>query len=154
MSSFPIQKMFLFIQNRYSIIECIFLRKQIMCETPQQLHNFSASPQNPHATSFGSLPHMVTQKHFLPHPTAHIFGPWIHHGKFVVALQPQFPFFYASLLALLWISDRYASLLHHSSLSFLVYCCFFWFSTLFLTGLHQFLLCPPHFITIYTHGSI
>ena len=32
------------------------------------------------------------------HPTAHIFGPCIPHVIFVVALQPQFHFFYTSPL--------------------------------------------------------
>ena len=36
---------------------------------------------------------------FQHHPIAHIFGPGIHHVKFIVALQPQFPIFYHSLLA-------------------------------------------------------
>ena len=54
----------------------------------------------------------------LPHPTAHSFGPCIHHVKFVVARQPQFHFFYVSLLALLWIPDQHVSLLCHSSFPF------------------------------------
>ena len=48
------------------------------------------------------------------------FGPCIHHVKFVVALQPQFHFFYTSLLALLWIPDRPVSLLCDSSLTLMV----------------------------------
>ena len=97
----------------------------------------SASPQNLCTTSFRSLPCITTQNIFQHHPTPHIFGPCIHHGKFVVALQPQFHFFYASLLALLQIPDRHASLLHPFSLSFLVYCCFFCFQLFsFLTGFH------------------
>ena len=78
-------------------------------------------------------------KIFQPHPTAHVLGPCIHCGKFVVALQPQFPFFYTSLLALLQISDRHASFLHHSCLDFLLFLLFF-NSFLFLTGFHHFLL--------------
>ena len=60
-------------------------------------------------------------------PTAHIFGPGIHHVKIVVALQPQFPIFYDSLLTLLHRPDSSVSLLHDSSLTCLVYCCFFCF---------------------------
>ena len=70
-------------------------------------------------------------KLFELHPFAHSSGPCIHRDKFVAALQPQFPFFDTPLLALLRILDRHASLLHHSSITFLVYCCFFCFSTLF-----------------------
>ena len=43
------------------------------------------------------------QKSFQHCPTAHIFGPCIHHVKFVAALQPQFYIFYDSLLALLQV---------------------------------------------------
>ena len=74
--------------------------------------------------------HTWPPKHFQHHPTAHIFGPSIHHVKFGVALQPQFPVFYNFLLALLWIPDRPTSFLHDSSLIFLVYCCFFCLSPL------------------------
>ena len=61
------------------------------------------------------------------------FGPCIDHVNFVVALQPQFPIFHDSLLALLWIPDRPASLLCDCSLTFLVYCWFFYFSPLFFS---------------------
>ena len=61
-------------------------------------------------------------KFFQQHPFAHIFGPCIHHSRFVAPLQHQFNIFYIPLLALLWISDRHASLLHHSSFIVLVYC--------------------------------
>ena len=70
---------------------------------------------------------------FWHHPTAHIFGPGIHHVKFVVALQPQFPVFHDSLMAFLKKPDRSGSLLHDSSLTFLVYCCFFHFAPLFVS---------------------
>ena len=80
--------------------------------------------------------------HFQRCPTAHIFGPCIHYVKFVVALQPQFHVFYDSCLALLWIPDRPASLLCDSSLTLLVYCCFFCFSTLFFSFLDRSSLIP------------
>ena len=59
----------------------------------------------PHLKTF--MPHHPEASHvwpptkFHPHPSAHLFGPCIHCGKFVAAfLQPQFYLFYASLLAL------------------------------------------------------
>ena len=91
------------------------------------------------------LPPSKSVCHIIQKPTTHshpkvfstipllTFLALAFNGKFVAALEPQFHFFYASLLALLQIPDRHVSLLHHSSLTFLVYCCFFCFSTHFFS---------------------
>ena len=78
---------------------------------------------------------------------SNIFGLCFHCGKFLVALQPQFHFFYTSLLALLQIPDRPMSLLYHSSLMFLVYCCFFCFHL--FSFLDRFSTIPPTLIKFH-----
>ena len=80
-----------------------------------------------------------------------IFGHCIYHGKCVAPLQHQFHFFHIPFLAILWISDRHASPLHHSSLTFLVYCCHLclWSS---LSG-QVFSLIPPAPTKFHHHLS-
>ena len=57
------------------------------------------------------------------HPIAHILCPCIYHFKFCCSFATSISLLLHPLLDLLWISDRHVSLLHHSSLVVLVYCC-------------------------------
>ena len=91
----------------------------------------------PHCKTY--VPHHLEASHAWPpkkfqhHPTAPIFGPCIHHVKFVVALQPQFYFFHASLLALRWIPDRQVSFYVTPALLFWFIVVSSVFSTLFFS---------------------
>ena len=80
-------------------------------------------------------PTMHGHLHIIHHSLfAHILCPHIYWGCFVALLQHHFQPFYVCFLGALQVSDRNKSVLHQSSLNFLVYCCFFHFSTHFPSG--------------------
>ena len=84
---------------------------------------------------------------FQHHPSAHIFGPCIHCGKFVVALDLNI----TSSMLLSWLSFRCQTVCPTSLqpyFSGLWLFLLFIKSFLLLTGFHSFVLCPPSFIII------
>ena len=83
-------------------------------------HHFEASHMWPPKT-FSALSHC-------PHS-------WPLHSPCSICccFATSISIFYGSLLALLWMPDRPASLLCDASLTFLVYCCFFCSSSLFFS---------------------
>ena len=102
------------------LLECFHVS---MCKTPQQPCIFLPPLKIDmpcHLEAYSTWPPKIfSAPSHCPH-----FWPLLSLWQICCCLEPQFPFFYASLMALLWIPDRYASLLCHSSLTFLVYCCF------------------------------